>query len=182
MVSFVPHPNASYSCGCDVARFGQDSSVIIITEKHLRKDTIKVVYVEEIKHSKTTEVVGKLALLDVTFNFEKIYIDETGLGGGVVDMISEELGTNKVEGITFTVQSKEDIYSNLKKLMEQGKLKIPNCKKLVYQLINLKYEIMSSGHIKIHHPENQYDDFADSLALSCFFWKDVEEKYEPFIF
>lgn len=180
---FNPNKKAKYICGCDVARFGQDSSVIIICEKHFIENIIRVVYIEEMKHTKTTEVVGKLILLNNTFNFEKIYIDETGIGGGCVDMMSENLGVDKVEGVTFTVQSKEDIYSNLKKLMEQGRLNIPKCKKLIFQLASLRYETMSSGHIKIHHPDKQFDDYPDALALACWGFREEEiGEYDSFLF
>jgi len=84
----------------------------------------------------------------------------------------------RVEGLHFTTKSKMDIYSNLKKLMSQGKIKIPNNKKLIYQLMDLRYEVMSSGDLKIHHSEKGHDDYPDALALACWATKDGEG-YSP---
>lgn len=176
-MGIVVHPKAIYVCGCDMARMGQDSTVIIVCEKHLfGDDKIKIVYIEELHHTKLTEVVGRIKLLDTKFNFTRVYLDSTGLGSGPVDMLEEELGSSKIQGLTFTIQSKEDIYSNLKKLMEQSRLIIPNHKKLIYQLADLHYEIMSSGHLKIHHTENRFDDYPDALALACWYFKESEEE------
>ena len=64
--------------------------------------------------------------------------------------------------------------------MEAGKLKLPNHKKLIYELLDLKYEISSSGNMKIHHSERGHDDYADSLALAVYDFK-PRKQYIPTI-
>ena len=51
--------------------------------------------------------------------------------------------------------------------MQQERLIIPNNKKLIYELLDLRYEIMSNGDLKIHHSEKGHDDYPDALALAC---------------
>ena len=72
-----------------------------------------------------------------------------------------------VIGIRFTIQSKIDIYSNLKVHMQQGKIKFPDNHKLVSQLRDFRYETTDSGNVKLHHSEYGFDDYPDALALAC---------------
>ena len=176
----VTHKKSLFVLGVDFARLGQDSSVFIVVEENMRKE-IRVNFIEETKHKLTTDAIGRIKLLNEKYDFIKIYLDETGLGAGPTDILVEHFG-EKVEGMTFTIKSKMDLYSNLKKLMEQGKLKIPSNRKLLYQLADLRYDVSSSGNLKIHHSERGHDDYTDALALSVYFWKEQEiEIYEPWI-
>jgi len=126
--------------------------------------------------------VGEVKILDGKYDFEKVYLDETGAGEGPTDWLKESLSEERVEGIKFTIKSKQDMYSNLRKMMEQGRIKFPNHKKLIYQLMDLRYETQSSGDLKIHHSERGHDDYPDALALACWYFKEIETaEYEPFL-
>ncbi len=173
------HPKSEFFLGVDFARMGEDETVMIVMERDMRQN-IRVNFIENLKGKKLTESVGVIKVLNEKYNFSKIYLDETGLGAGPTDMLVEAFG-DVVEGITFTTKSKMDMYSNLKKLMQQGKLKIPNNIKLIYQLLDLRYETLSSGQLKLHHSERGHDDYPDALALSCMALAGLEEVYEPWI-
>ncbi len=165
----IMHKWCSYYLGCDFARLGEDSTVIKIYEK--RNGDMRMVYAEEIKHAKLTKAIGRIKQLDRIFDFDSICLDETGIGAGPTDMLEEEFGL-RVKGVTFTLRSKENMYSNMKKMMEQGKLKFPMIRKMYYELSDLRYEITSSGNTRIHHSENGHDDYCDSTALACWAAKD----------
>jgi len=60
--------------------------------------------------------------------------------------------------------------------MEQGKFVFPDIRKLFYELSDLRYELTSSGNVKIHHSEGGHDDYPDSLALAC--WACKEDVYQ----
>lgn len=174
------HPKSEFILGVDFARMGEDVTVFVIVEKSM-KGEIKVNYIEETKHKLMTDTIGRVKMLNEKYNFVMMYLDETGMGAGPTDVLTEHFGVDKVEGITFSMRSKQDLYSNLKKMMEQGKIKIPNNKKLLYQMADLRYEVASSGDLKIHHSERGHDDYPDSLALACWHFKDMEEGYVPWI-
>lgn len=173
------HPKAKYYLGVDFARMGEDSSCFIVVEDAWDDDVIRVVSIEETHHKLLTDAVGRITIMDRKYKFQKIYLDSTGLGAGPGDILRERLGT-RVEPIVFTSKSKQDIYSNLKVLMEKGTLKIPNDKKLIYQLMDLRYEITSGGNIKIHHSERGFDDYCDALALAVYAFK-PKPRYRPVI-
>ena len=176
------YPKSIFVLGVDIAGMGEDESVFIVVEQDM-KGNIRVNFIDNYEKNKPREVVGEVKILDEKYNsFVKVYLDETGAGEGPTDWLKESLSEERIEGIRFTIKSKMDMYSNLRKMMEQGKLKIPNHKKLIYQLLDLRYEIQSSGDLKIHHSERGHDDYPDALALACWYFKGMEEEYyEPWI-
>jgi phage FluMu gp28-like protein len=171
----------TYLLGADLARLGQDCSVFIIIKQE--EEVNKVVFIKELKKNTMDQAIDYILYLHNRFSFAKIVCDSTGLGAGVVDVLAKKLNAHKtinptnynqrpndndiVVGVTFTQKNKMDIFSNLKLLMEQGKLLIPNNKKLIYQLKDFRYETTESGNLKLHHSEGGHDDFVDALACAC---------------
>jgi len=176
-------PKARYILGCDIASEGEDESVFVVLEISAYKEQINLVEIRNYEINKPREVVGMIVELNEKYNFEKIYMDKTGSGEGPTDWVCELLGDDKVEGIRFNLQNKMDMYSNLKRIMNQGKLKFPNHKKLVYQMMELRYERTSTGGMKIHHPdEKTHDDYPDALALASLWFKEEEmSEYDGWI-
>jgi len=173
-----------YALGVDIAGEGEDESVFISVLSY--GGVIQVHDIDNFEKNRPREIVGKVKLLDKDYNYFKICMDKTGLGEGAPDYLRETLSENtvddfRVEGIRFTTQMKMDMYSNLKKLMSQGKIKFPNHKKLIFQLLDLRREIMASGDLKIHHSEKGHDDYPDALALACWACKD-EQGWSPSLY
>lgn len=161
---------------------GNDNTVFIVIEKPFTdEEHLYVVYIEETSKMFITDAIGRIKILNSKFNFRKIICDYTTLGTGPVDVLREEIGFI-IEGIKFTVQSKMDMYGNLKILFQKKKLKIPNHKKLLFELADLRYEIIKGqglgGQIKIHHSEKGHDDYADALALAAWHFKPGFGTYE----
>ena len=160
---------------------GKDATVLIVIEKPWYGDeNLYVVYVEETQQKPLTDAIGRIKKLNQKFNFKRIICDYTGLGIGAVDSLKEEFGFI-VEGISFTIKSKMDLYGNLKILMQKGKLKIPNHKKLLFELADMRYEVASNEQIKLHHSEKGHDDYCDALALAAWYFRPGIQGYEfPF--
>lgn len=82
-------------------------------------------------------------------------------------------GISNVNGITFTVQSKEEMANILREKMRAGEFKIPYipARKLgdidfTTELNVEKYELMKTGHLGFSHPEGTHDDVFWSIALA----------------
>lgn len=68
---------------CDVARFGDDKTEIMVLEGS------QIPYEESMASSRTTEVAGRLAELSRQNQDCPIVADEIGVGGGVIDQLYE---------------------------------------------------------------------------------------------
>jgi len=179
-----------YYLGVDFARMGDDSSVYVVIEK---SEVSKVVMIKEVKKNTMDEAIDYIKFLHAKYKFRKIIADQTGLGAGAVDVLARDLNSpfvNKpatygnnpnqmdvVVGLTFTQKSKQDVFSNLKLLMEQKKLMYPNNKKLIYELKDFRYEISASGNLKLHHSEGGHDDFVDALACAAHGLRGIEHSF-----
>jgi hypothetical protein len=130
------NPNSDYYLGCDMARFGGDEITFEILEYNNG-----ILYQRENEiHTKlyTTETTDKILALDREYNFKRIYIDDGGLGVAVFDNLLVEPQTKyKVEAINNASRAidkdnrhkkllKEDLYMNLKNLMEKGIIHLLN--------------------------------------------------------
>lgn len=83
-----------YQLACDVARFGDDSTVI-----GLRKG-LKLKSLEELKGKSLVEICDRIEIVAGKNKTMKMKIDETGVGGGVVDILKSR-GYREVIGINF---------------------------------------------------------------------------------
>ncbi len=95
-----------------------------------------------------------------------IVIDQTAIGEYPVETL-ERQGL-PVEGVKFSHQKKSDMYSILKVLFEQGRIKIPDNAKLREQLGFMMYEYQAAGTVKIYPPSGEHDDMCDALALLAY--------------
>jgi len=178
------------SIGVDVARYGDNESVITVF------NGFKVDRMEVFKKRNTTELAGLIinVLRDMAdksneyFDFNAytipIAIDDTGLGGGVSDILSEQ-GYNVIPVILrsradldekfFDLRS--EIFWNLRERFRTGIIQIPkDDMKLSGQLVSLKYEMDKKGRIKVTPKERLHaqglgstsPDRADSLSLAVY--------------
>lgn len=110
------------------------------------------------------QIIGELRFIAKTLKPSIMVLDATGVGESPADILAQESGMI-VEPIKFTIQSKIDIFSNLKVLFEQGRMQIPNETELKNQLEMFEYEYTLLGNMKLHAPEREHDDECDALAL-----------------
>lgn len=149
-------PSSSFSSGefylgVDVARMGGDETTFEVLEK--RKD--QLIQREHIinRYTLTTETIFKILELDNLFHFKKIYIDDGGLGVAVFDqLLDEEQTQRKVIAINNASRAldrdskrrkkllKEDLYFNLKRLMERGQIQLLEDADIFTSLKSIVYE------------------------------------------
>jgi len=159
--------------GADIAEMGVDLSVL--TKISIIGDDFRVDSINSWGKTDTMKTTGKIVtLIDKK---DIINVDSTGVGKGVYDRL-EELEYNAVEikgGRSPSnkrtkdrfMNLKAENYWNLRNLFEKGNISIPKHKTLIDQLNKMKYEITSSGKIKIIDPDDKSPDFSDSLCLAC---------------
>ena len=160
-----PVGNTRYFMGVDVARSGKDETVFLIIEVD-DDNKIKVVEYHRESQSNLVDVVGRIGELLQKYPIETVFLDETGLGGGVVDLARRR--DYPIRGVVFSMQEKANMYSNIRMIFENKRIVVPqDDKKVLYQLSYLKRQYTEEGKLKVKVDEGTKDDHADALALAC---------------
>jgi hypothetical protein len=89
---------------CDPARFGDDSTVI------LGRQGVASFHPVELQRANTMEVADAVASMAATFDPSFIFVDETGLGAGVVDRL-QQMGLDAI-GVNFGSRATVPQYAN----------------------------------------------------------------------
>ena len=185
-----------YFLGVDVARMGGDESTFEILEKdrygklkHRIHQTMKKIYLNE--------TTNHILLLDKQYNFKRIYIDDGGLGVGVFDYLLENPQTkrkvipinNAFRVIEYDPWKKQprrkkllkvDLYNNLLRLMEQGKITILKDDNVFLSFKSVQYEHFKegtlAGTLKIY---GDYTHIVEGLIRAA--WCEKDKHLKPYI-
>jgi hypothetical protein len=158
--------------GVDVARFGDDKSVILVRQGK------KVLEIRKTQKQDTMAISGEVIAMirKHGINPANVNIDVVGLGAGVVDRLREQ--GFKINGVNVGEKAKnEEQYANLRaELYDKVKQEIKEIALLededFYQLANIKYKFNSAGKLQIESKEEMKKrgltspDIADALCLS----------------
>ena len=159
--------------GVDVARFGFDKSALCVRQgervlemrSYDRMDTMRLVF----EVQRTVQEWGAAA----------VFVDEGGVGGGVVDRL-REIGA-PVYGVHFGGRAphrtrffnmRSEIFWELRMRLNDGLMTLPRDEELAGQLISLRYDVSSSGQVRLQGKKEMRKrglpspDKADALALA----------------
>ncbi len=168
-----------YYEGVDYAGPGKDNNAFVTAEMQ-SNNNLKIVEAQEDSEPNTVKTNRKIVARDKLFNFRKIFVDSGGFGCGPSDELIELLGRKVIglnnskkpidkEGRTNKIL-KEDLYSNAKVLMEQGKIEIINDLGLLNSLKCMTFEHKEEGRLKI---SGRNSHLAEAFVRAC--WA-VKEK------
>ena len=113
-------------------------------------------------------ILAELKSLNQVIKPNVFVIDATGVGEAPGDIL--RASGLPVETFKFSLYSKISIMNNMKILMQQKRLQIPDEKELINQLELFEYEASERGGVaqpKLHAPIGKHDDEVDALALLC---------------
>jgi len=158
-------PSGEYYAGVDFGKL-EDYSVITILKQE--NDTLKLVYLHEFPQGTPySSVIGHVVRDNKKFELRKILVDQTGVGEPVLEELKAQQVQN-VEGLTFTVKTKEELLTSLRLAMEQGRLRIPYHRRLAEQINEQQYAYSKSGHLTFSHPAGSHDDMLWALSLAVY--------------
>lgn len=179
-------PRTMPQVGCDVARFGDDSTtlyarsgpVALVREQYLKQDTMAT----------TGRVVAMVDRTAAQFNVDRfkvpIKVDDTGLGGGVTDRL-RELGYN-VYGINFGDQARDpeeyfnrgaELWFNAAKRAQDGRLDLSRLDEATFTALSKElrarqYKIQSDKRLRVESKDEikkrigRSPDDADGFCLA----------------
>jgi hypothetical protein len=143
----------------DVSRYGDDETV------YGERVGDRVLTLTGWSHMETTYTAGRTLRLVKVGNPDNIIIDAVGVGGGVADMLKEELGVKAgLQLVEFnsggTARDKEtfgnrraEVFWDLARRTQDGRLALPKDDKLKAQLCDVRYRYDSHGKIWIESKE-----------------------------
>jgi hypothetical protein len=162
--------------GLDVARYGTNKTVLTVYQP----DRVKKI--KTIQNRSTMDAVNLVVseAISAGAKLMQVTVDDTGLGGGVVDRL-RELGY-PILAVNFSQKPtdpmhfraiRDEIFWNLRELFRSDEIIIPHNDALMAQLSAIKYKINPrNGRIEIENKEDMRKrglispDEADSLAIA----------------
>lgn len=167
--------------GVDVARFGKDRTAYVG-----RQGNHVFLLDTEIKRD-TMHVAGSIIKKMNEHQFTAVGVDDTGVGGGVVDRLKEQgvnvipynFGERATEPDKYA-NKKAEISWNARRMFEKQEIKIPDDEVLIGDITTMKYKMTSRGTIQIESKEDmkkrglKSPDIADALFICL----DVGKKHD----
>jgi hypothetical protein len=165
----------------DVARFGDDETVFTIVES---ADIIRwnQIYMYSWRGKPTTETAGKALSLAREFNVDLIVVDDSGVGGGVTDIIGEtkRYRVNAFNGANTPRNNKyfntrSEGWFELKDMFDKDNLRILPDSVLSEQLMAIKFKYRSNEQKMIVSKDDmrkegiKSPDRADALMMALYF-------------
>ena len=164
--------------GVDVARFGDDKTVIVIRKGNA------IVEIRKFQGQDTMKTADETSKLFKAFGARAVYVDVPGVGGGVVDRLVQ-LGVNVVGVNTGEKARNEAKYANLRSEMwwhmrefldpeNPDPISLPDDEAMVSQLMAPRYEYVLNGKIQVESKRKIKDrtgsspDEADAIALAFY--------------
>lgn len=159
--------------GVDVARFGSDSTIIYERRDGLCRK------VAEYHGADTMVVTGHIIRAQQETGADRVYIDEIGVGAGVVDRLKEQ-GYSWAIGVNFGAGAQDsEKYANqrgecywlMRQAIERGELAISN-DDFAGQVTSIRWKPNSKGQITIEAKDDlkrrigRSPDDADAVALT----------------
>jgi phage FluMu gp28-like protein len=169
---FQDVPHGEFYVGVDFGK-EQDFSVVLVAQKV--EGSLRIVHVHRFPlKTEYASVIGYVKSLQDRWQVRAVYADVTGVGNYIVeDMVRS--GIQGMNGVTFTVQSKEEMATILREKMRGSEVQIPYVPANKLQDVDLtaelnieKYELMKTGHLRFSHPEGGHDDVFWATALAVY--------------
>ena len=170
----VVQPDDKPIMGVDIARFGDDKTVIIIRQGML------VLHIEELRKSDLVNTTGRVITAAKEFKVKDIIVDEVGIGAGVLDTLKvdnqfQTTGFNggaRADHVDKYLNLRAQIFDGLKQRFADGDISIPNDPELISQLASLTYRYNARGQLMLESKDvikshgMQSPDKADALAYA----------------
>ena len=169
-----PVPETNPVMGVDVARFGNDKTVIII------RHGPKVIYIDELRKSDIVNTTGAVITAALQYKVKDLIIDEIGVGAGVLDNLKADRrfnaqglnGSNSPSNHEKYLNLRAEVFDGLRQRFADGDISIPNDPELISQLASLTYKYNARGQLQLESKDQirstgrQSPDKADAIALA----------------
>lgn len=186
--------DARYYLGVDFAGMGGDENAFAICEMIGKK--MRIVNCSTTKRVSSVDTIGRIQHLHSKYNFNKIFVDDGGLGSPITDLLQERLGKRKVMGLNNASKRvivndpikkvglhqereeaprgifKEDLYANTLTLMETGKLDIIADVDLIRSLKSITFSYGENPAVRKISIFGNYAHLTEAMVRSLWSYKE----------
>ena len=146
-------PGGAVQLGIDVARFGNDKTVFC------RRQGDEVLLLKDARGLSVPRTAAQALEIIRTWKPSRVLVDDTGVGGGVTDLLRENTDT-RITGVNFGGAGSE-YYANTAALMagclrdrlSRGACRLPDDPELFEQLSSRRYSITATGKLLLERKE-----------------------------
>lgn len=181
----VPSTAARPKLGVDVARFGEDRTVVVSNTGGV------IEIVDSWDKTDTMETVDRVHNIAMRMSAKEVFVDGTGVGAGVVDALAVKLqGIYTVVEVTASNRSPDDrqwgnyrafLYDNLRRLVRDKAVQLPALdpdrevtNTLNDELLGIRYKVKPGTNIMMIESKDEArrrgvksPDFADAVTYAC---------------
>lgn len=182
--------------GVDVARYGVDFTVFYGFENY------RQTYYDRFNGQDLVKTANMIKHLILSEKYTMIVIDDTGMGGGVTDMLFDYIREKGFDGkvsimpVNFANASTReeydgivtDMYYNAKELIEDKEISVFKNMNLFNELTNRKYKFTNKGKIKIESKDEykkrtglESPDNADAFVLALWGVRNIHGHSDIFV-
>lgn len=158
-------PAGEYFIGMDIGRVHDLTVIFVIQRVGERRYTRRIIEMQGQTFAEQAAALGRYAVLP---QVRRICVDSSGIGRQLAEEAAARWG-GKVECVTFTQTSKEDMAVRLRRCMEDAALRIPRTKELFADFRAIRKETTVSGNVRYvgERNDNGHADrfWACALAL-----------------
>lgn len=149
-----------YKMGADLAKYN-DFTVLTSIDLHTRQ----VLPQDRFNQVDWRTQKASIASFCRKYNLGTMHVDATGVGDPVVEGLQDE-GLNVVPYV-FTERRRQELLDNLRILIAESKIWLPDDEGLLSELRSVQYSLSDTGRVKVGVPEGTHDDRVFSLALAA---------------
>lgn len=110
------------------------------------------------------EIFAEIAKRLREYGIRSVHTDQYSLE--TLQFLAQQFGFS-LEEVTFSSESKAEIYGNLQALLRQGRLSILDDEETIKELKSLEKKNTQAGKVQIGAPEGMHDDMATVIAIAA---------------
>lgn len=157
-------PGRRYAMGADLAK-EHDYTVAVVVDC-TDPDRIEIVHYRRFNGKPVDDIMYELYDVAQRFNIQTPFVDSTGMGGPIVDLLKSTYPKVRWQGINFNNKSKIDLMTDLDLLLNRRGLVIPDDDEIRKELISFYYERNErTGNISMQGM-GAHDDYPIAIALA----------------
>lgn len=168
-----------YYAGLDIGRTA-DKTVLIVVRKDPVSGVRTVARIVSCKRTDSTRLENIVAEAFTKFKIKRLCVDSSGIGAFPAERIQRRHGRTRVEAVTFTLQSKEELATSLYSAFTERTVRIPQTDGAIHDLqanaaaalrqdvCSIRREITAAGNVRYDapHTDSGHADSAWALALA----------------